>query len=122
MLSFFYEYWPELFELGFIHISSAPLYEVDVKFGDKKKETIFCIDDKDYEDLIKRVEKGGGEITRKKRNKGLGETGKEAMKFAVEECMTKITIGNKKKPLKSKAFGFIRIMQNKEGTQFQNTQ
>ncbi|EMY77312.1 DNA topoisomerase II, N-terminal domain protein [Leptospira weilii serovar Ranarum str. ICFT] len=96
MLSFFYEYWPELFELGFIHISSAPLYEVDVKFTDKKKETMFCIDDKDYEDLIKRVEKGGGEITRKKRNKGLGETGKEAMKFAVDECMTKITIGNKK--------------------------
>ncbi|XDD50129.1 toprim domain-containing protein [Leptospira sp. WS92.C1] len=96
MLSFFYEYWPELFELGFIHISSAPLYEVDVKFGDKKKETVFCIDDKDYDDLIKRVEKGGGEITRKKRNKGLGETGKEAMKFAVDECMTKITIGNKK--------------------------
>ncbi|TGK35902.1 DNA gyrase subunit B [Leptospira gomenensis] len=96
MLSFFYEYWPELFELGFIHISSAPLYEVDVKFGDKKKETVFCIDDKDYDELIKRVEKSGGEITRKKRNKGLGETGKEAMKFAVEECMTKITIGNKK--------------------------
>ncbi|PKA03142.1 toprim domain-containing protein, partial [Leptospira ellisii] len=96
MLSFFYEYWPELFELGFIHISSAPLYEVDVKFGDKKKETVFCIDDKDYEELIRRVEKGGGEITRKKRNKGLGETGKEAMKFAVEECMTKITIGSKK--------------------------
>ncbi|PJZ54422.1 toprim domain-containing protein [Leptospira adleri] len=100
MLSFFYEYWPELFELGFIHISSAPLYEVDVKFADKKKETIFCIDDKDYEDLIKRVEKGGGEITRKKRNKGLGETGKEAMKFAVDECMTKITIGNKKEASK----------------------
>lgn len=67
-----------------------------MKFGDKKKETVFCIDDKDYEDLMKRVEKNGGEITRKKRNKGLGETGKEAMKFAVDECMTKITIGNKK--------------------------
>ncbi|EMJ90619.1 MULTISPECIES: toprim domain-containing protein [Leptospira] len=106
MLSFFYEYWPELFELGFIHISSAPLYEVDVKFGDKKKETIFCIDDKDYEDLIKRVEKGGGEITRKKRNKGLGETGKEAMKFAVEECMTKITIGNKKEASKIQSLWF----------------
>ncbi|APH43098.1 Toprim domain protein [Leptospira interrogans serovar Copenhageni/Icterohaemorrhagiae] len=106
MLSFFYEYWPELFELGFIHISSAPLYEVDVKFGDKKKETIFCIDDKDYEDLIKRVEKGGGEITRKKRNKGLGETGKEAMKFAVEECMTKITIGNKKEASKIQSLSF----------------
>jgi DNA gyrase subunit B len=97
MLSFFYEYWPELFELGFIHISSAPLYEVDVKSGkDGKKETIFCIDDKDYDNLMARLKKEGGEITRKKRNKGLGETGIAAMKFAVNECMTKITLSNKK--------------------------
>ncbi|TGN18998.1 toprim domain-containing protein [Leptospira idonii] len=96
MLSFFYEYWPELFDLGFINISSAPLYEVDVKWKDAKKETVFCIDDSDYDKLVAKVNKTGSEITRKKRNKGLGETGKEAMKFAVEECMTKITITNKK--------------------------
>jgi len=96
MLSFFYEYWPELFDLGLIHVSSAPLYEVDIKSKDGKKETIFCIDDADYDALIAKTNKTGGEITRKKRNKGLGETGKEAMKFAVEECMTQITIGNKK--------------------------
>jgi DNA gyrase subunit B len=96
MLSFFYEYWPELFELGFIHISSAPLYEVDVKWKDGKKETIFCTDDKDYDTLTDKVKKTGSEITRKKRNKGLGETSKEAMKFAVDECMTKIILKNKK--------------------------
>ncbi|TGN14137.1 ATP-binding protein [Leptospira ilyithenensis] len=96
MLSFFYEYWPELYEIGFINISSAPLYEVDVKWKDAKKETVFCIDDSDYDKLVIKVNKTGSEITRKKRNKGLGETGKEAMKFAVDECMTKITIGNKK--------------------------
>lgn len=96
MLSFFYEYWPELFELEFIHISSAPLYEVDVKWKDNKKETIFCIDDAEYDKLVTRVNKQGGEITRKKRNKGLGETGKEAMKYAVDHCMTTITLGNKK--------------------------
>jgi DNA gyrase subunit B len=96
MLSFFYEYWPELFELGFIHISSAPLYEVDVKWKDGKKETIFCIADKEYDDLMAKLKKGNGEMIRKKRNKGLGETGKEAMKFAVDECMTKITLTSKK--------------------------
>jgi DNA gyrase subunit B len=96
MLSFFFEYWPELFEFGIIHISSAPLYEVDVKWKDGKKETIFCIDDKDYEELTNRLKKQGGDMTRKKRNKGLGETGKEAMKFAVNECMTKIIVNNKK--------------------------
>ena len=77
MLSFFYEYWPELFELGFIHISSAPLYEVDVKWKDGKKETIFCIADKDYEVLMDKLKKGNGEMVRKKRNKGLGERSHE---------------------------------------------
>ncbi len=96
MLSFFYEYWPELFDLGFVHISAAPLYEVDIKWKDGKKETIFCIDDKDYEKLMERVKKEGGEMTRKKRNKGLGETSTPAMKFAVEECMTKVIVKNKK--------------------------
>ncbi len=96
MLSFFYEYWPELFELGFVHISSAPLFEVDVKWKDGKKTTEFCIDDRDYDLLVTKVKKDGGEIVRKKRNKGLGETGKEAMKFAVNECMTKITLASKK--------------------------
>lgn len=96
MLSFFYEYWPELFDLGFINISAAPLYEVDVKWKDAKKETVFCIDDSDYDKLVARVNKQGAEISRKKRNKGLGETGKEAMKYAVDHCMTTITVGNKK--------------------------
>ncbi|WCL49226.1 toprim domain-containing protein [Leptospira sp. GIMC2001] len=96
MLSFFYEYWPELYDLGFVHISSAPLFEVDIKTKDSKKETIFCIDDAEYDKLMARLKKDGGEITRKKRNKGLGETGLPAMRFAVNECMTKITIGNKK--------------------------
>ncbi|MCB1159875.1 MAG: DNA gyrase subunit B [Leptospiraceae bacterium] len=96
MLSFFFEYWPELFELGVIHVSSAPLYEVDIKWKNGKKETFFCIDDKDYDILMKRVEKEKGEMARKKRNKGLGETGKEAMRFAVDKCMTKILLNDKK--------------------------
>jgi DNA gyrase subunit B len=106
MLSFFYEYWPELFDLGVIHFSSAPLYEVDIKWKDGKKETIFCTDDKDYTDLIERLKKGNGDITRKKRNKGLGETSKEAMKFAVDNCMTKIVIFNKKSADKTKVLWF----------------
>lgn len=96
MLSFFYEYWPELFNMGVIHISAAPLYEVDVKWKDSKKETVFCTDDAEYDQLMVKIKKQGGEMVRKKRNKGLGETGKEAMKYAVEECMTKIIITSKK--------------------------
>jgi DNA gyrase subunit B len=96
MLSFFYEYWPELFDLGVVHISNAPLYEVEVKWKDGKKELIFCVDDAEYEKLIARLKKDNGEMIRKKRNKGLGETGTAAMKFAVNECMTKIDIKNPK--------------------------
>ena len=65
MLSFFYEYWPELYELGFIHISNAPLYEVDVKIKNKK-QTFFCIDDADYDKLIQDISKKNGEVTRKR--------------------------------------------------------
>ena len=96
MLSFFYEYWPELYELGFIHISNAPLYEVDTKIKNKK-QTFFCINDQDYNQLVKEISKQNGEITRKKRNKGLGETGKEAMKFAVNRCMFQIALKDKRK-------------------------
>ena len=96
MLSFFYEYWPELFDLGVIHFSAAPLYEVEVKWKDGKKEVQFCIDDKEYDALMAKLQKNNGTLTRKKRNKGLGETSKEAMKFAVDECMTRIIIQSKK--------------------------
>ena len=45
-------------------------------------------------------------MVRKKRNKGLGETGKEAMKFAVDECMTKITLSNRKTAQKTQDLWF----------------
>lgn len=91
MLSFFYEYWPELFDIGFIHISNAPLYEVEIEERGKKSIE-FCIADEDFDVLMKRLKKTGGTMIRKKRNKGLGETGKEAMKFALENCMTRISV------------------------------
>jgi DNA gyrase subunit B len=92
MLSFFYEYWPELFDLGFVHICSAPLYEVEVKEGKDKAELNFCLDDDAYDALAARVKRKGGVIVRKKRNKGLGETGKEAMRFALANCITRIAV------------------------------
>ncbi|MBI4976487.1 MAG: ATP-binding protein [Spirochaetes bacterium] len=91
MLSFFYEYWPELYDLGFVHITNAPLYEVEIE-ENGKKSIEFCIDDADYDAVMKRLKKTGGTMIRKKRNKGLGETGKEAMSFAIENCMTKISV------------------------------
>ena len=96
MLSFFYEYWPELFQLGFINITTAPLYEVELKEG-KEKEIIFCVDDTDYERLMKQIKKDGREMVRKKRNKGLGESSVAAMKYAVNECLMEIRLDNPRK-------------------------
>lgn len=96
MLSFFYEYWPELFDLGFIYITTAPLYEVEIKKG-KETEIVFCVDDSEFEKLRKSSEKNGTEIIRKKRNKGLGESSIAAMKFAVEKCLVQIGIDTPKK-------------------------
>ncbi len=91
-----YEYRPELYNLGFVHITNAPLYEVDVKYKDRK-ETIFCVDDTDYEKLLKDLPKKGGEMTRKKRNKGLGESSIAAMKHAINACMKQLKVDNTKK-------------------------
>ena len=98
MLSFFYEYWPELFTMGFVNITTAPLYEVDVQNG-KSKEVIFCLDDAEYEKLQRQVKKEGRTISRKKRNKGLGESSVAAMKHAVAECLVEVRVDT---PQKSK--------------------
>jgi DNA gyrase subunit B len=101
MLSFFYEYWPELFDLGFIHICNAPLYEVEVRekaggrgkdAGKERTSQHFCVDDDEYAKLQVRLKRTGGVIVRKKRNKGLGETGKEAMRYAISNCMAQIRV------------------------------
>ena len=111
MLSFFYEYWPELYDLGFVHICNAPLYEVEVKFKDKKEsEIFFCIDDDEYEKLIKKIKKEQGTIVRKKRNKGLGETGKDAMRYALTKCVTRISVKDAKEANKIQKLWFDKDM------------
>ena len=97
ILSFFYEYWPELFSMGVINITTAPLYEAEVEHGDKKKEIVFCIDDAEFDRLIKNLAKEGGRLIRKKRNKGLGESSIDAMKYAVEQCLWEVRVNTPKK-------------------------
>ncbi|HMB00815.1 MAG TPA: toprim domain-containing protein, partial [Spirochaetota bacterium] len=106
MLSFFYEYWPELYKMGFVTISSAPLYEVEIENSRKEKRIFFCTADKDYDVLMQKVKKSGSKVIRKKRNKGLGETGKEAMQHAVDNCMTTITITNAKQAANTQKLWF----------------
>jgi len=96
MLSFFYEYWPELFSMGVINISMAPLYEVELQNG-SRREIRFCLDDAEYDRLIKTVNKSTYRIVRKKRNKGLGESSREALRYAIQECLIEIRIDNTRK-------------------------
>ena len=96
MLSFFYEYWPDLFSEGFIYIAEAPLYEVELKKG-AKKQVFYCIDDEEFSTLMKKAEADKLTLLRKKRNKGLGETSKPAMRYAITHCLTKIQVKSKKK-------------------------
>ncbi|MBL8991797.1 MAG: DNA gyrase subunit B, partial [Spirochaetia bacterium] len=106
MISFFYEYWPELFKMGVIHMASAPLYEVEVANPDKKRKVFFCIDDNEFDALVKKIKQSGSTMVRKKRNKGLGETGKEAMRFTVENCVSKVEIKNAKEAEKTQDLWF----------------
>ncbi len=98
MLSMFYEYWPELYTMGVVNITTAPLYEVEVQNG-KAREIVFCIDDEEYEKLQKRVKADGSQIVRKKRNKGLGESSVAAMQYAVTDCLVEVRVDT---PQKSK--------------------
>ncbi len=109
MLSFFYEFWPELFSMGFVNITTAPLYEVEVQNG-KSKEVLFCVDDAAYDKLVRQVQKEGREIVRKKRNKGLGESSINAMKFAVQECLVEIREDNSRKSDKIQNLWFHKKM------------
>ncbi len=109
MLSFFYEYWPELFDMGFINITTAPLYEVEVQKG-KDRELIFCVDDDAYEKLVRETQRSGGSIVRKKRNKGLGESSVAAMKYAVNECLVEIRTDNTKNSNKIQNLWFHKQM------------
>lgn len=91
IFNFFFEYWPELFSLGFIYMTFAPLYEIELQ-NESKKKKIFCIDDEEYEKVIEENKKKNFFLKNKKRNKGLGETSKDAMQYAINECFLKVNV------------------------------
>ena len=97
ILSLFFEYWPELYRLGFIHYSSSPLYEVELLNPEKKKKIFFCLDDREYEALVKKARQSQCVVLRKKRNKGLGESSRAAMKYTVENGLTRVSINDLQK-------------------------
>lgn len=84
LTNFFYQFWPELFEMGCIQIAKAPLFEV---ITDKK--THYFESDKELEGFRDTTAEKIREIHR---NKGLGEMSPEAWKFVLsKEKYTEIT-------------------------------
>ncbi|WP_127717288.1 toprim domain-containing protein [Halobacteriovorax sp. HLS] len=84
LTNFFFQFWPELFELDVICIAKAPLFEVITDKGTKYIETPSELDDFRATTKLK--------IKEIQRNKGLGEMSPEAWKHVLSrESFTVIT-------------------------------
>jgi len=71
MLSFFFEYYPELIKKGYIYIALSPLYKIT-----KGENIIWALNDAELEEKTKGWDKKSYEMTR---NKGLGEMNPEEL-------------------------------------------
>ena len=87
LANFFYQFWPELFDLRMIEIAKAPLFEVVTDKGNYYFET---------ESLLEEFKKSKSRTIKEvHRNKGLGEMSPEAWKYVLsKESYTVITADN----------------------------
>lgn len=108
ILSFFFEYWKSLFSLGMIYFVETPLYEVLIENPKKEKKTFYCISDEDFEQLLKKIEQTSCRLLRKKRNKGLGETSRAAMHYAIHHCLKVVSLDDVKKALEIQNLWFSK--------------
>ncbi|MBT3983156.1 MAG: hypothetical protein HOE90_17515 [Bacteriovoracaceae bacterium] len=87
LTNFFYTFWPELFSMGAIQITKAPLFEIITNKG-----TIYAESETEL-DAIKKKNSGIREI---QRNKGLGEMSPEAWKYVLSrDGYTQIAVEDK---------------------------
>lgn len=71
LLTFLFRYQRALFEHGHVYVGMPPLYKVEISSrGSSRKETRFCIDDAELNELTKDLDSGTFSV---QRFKGLGE-------------------------------------------------
>lgn len=79
LLTFFYRYFKQLIQEGYIYIALTPLYIVDyIEKGMKEKKEIFLYNDKELNDF----KKLGHKLVKISRAKGLGELDAEQLETA----------------------------------------
>jgi len=87
LANFFFQFWPELYEMGAIQFAKAPLFEVITDKG-----PVYAESNSELENIKK---KAGIKIREIQRNKGLGEMSPEAFKYVLSrDTYTKITTEN----------------------------
>jgi len=92
LTNFFFKFWPEMFEMGMIQITKAPLFEVITAKG-----TLYAETPQELETLKKK----DVDIKEIQRNKGLGEMSQAAFKHVLsKERFTIINVDNMKESQK----------------------
>ncbi|MGL5675286.1 MAG: DNA topoisomerase (ATP-hydrolyzing) subunit B [Cellulosilyticaceae bacterium] len=85
ILTFFYRYYKELIEKGYIYIAQPPLYLVE-----KNKKKHYVYNDKQLEELLEEIGRTG--ISRMQRYKGLGEMNPEQLWDTTMDPQTRILV------------------------------
>ncbi|MGL4799989.1 MAG: DNA topoisomerase (ATP-hydrolyzing) subunit B [Cellulosilyticaceae bacterium] len=85
ILTFFYRYYKELIEKGYIYIAQPPLYLVE-----KNKKKHYVYNDKELEELLEEIGRTG--LSRMQRYKGLGEMNPEQLWDTTMDPETRILV------------------------------
>lgn len=86
LINFFFKFWPELVQYGFVYILETPLYEI---IDHKEEDIHYFYNKEDYEKFIKNKNTNKFEISY---FKGLGSCGKDAWNYMINTAPNLIQV------------------------------